>query len=135
MTLIMTYVKALHVGLPNRYPYGEGELSTAIDKKSVLGPLRFTKDGPEGNKPANHTNAVYAFCTEDYQYWNEHLLELAEEAGLAPTFGCRSGTCGLCSTPLTKGDVSYSRKPSIEVPEGQVLLCCSRPVGDIEVDL
>jgi hypothetical protein len=38
-------------------------------------------------------------------------------------------------TPLTKGDVSYSRKPSIEVPEGEVLLCSTRPVGDIELDL
>ena len=66
---------------------------------------------------------------------NFSLLELAEEAGLAPTFGCRSGTCGLCSTPLTKGEVSYSRKPSIEVPEGKVLLCSTRPVGDIELDL
>jgi ferredoxin-NADP reductase len=66
---------------------------------------------------------------------NLSLLELAEEAGLAPTFGCRSGTCGLCSTPLTKGEVSYSRKPSIEVPEGKILLCSTRPVGDIEVTL
>ena len=69
----MSYVKTLHVGLPNRYPYGKGEVNTAIVKKSVPGPLFFTKDGPEGNKPANHTNAVYAFCAEDYQYWNEHL--------------------------------------------------------------
>ena len=66
---------------------------------------------------------------------NLSLLELAEKAGLAPTFGCRSGTCGLCSTPLMKGEVAYSRKPSIEVPDGEILLCSTYPVGDVEIDL
>ncbi len=33
------------------------------------------------------------------------LLEAAEEAGLSPTFGCRSGVCRRCSIPLLDGTV------------------------------
>jgi len=63
------------------------------------------------------------------------LLKLAEEAGLTPSFGCRSGTCGLCSTKLNKGEINYTRKPSIDVPAGEALLCSSRPASDIELNL
>lgn len=59
------------------------------------------------------------------------LLELAEQAGLSPEFSCRSGRCGLCRVPLVRGKVVYPRQPSIELPVGEVLLCCSRPKGDL----
>ena len=64
---------------------------------------------------------------------NFSLLELAEEQDLTPAFGCRSGTCGLCSTKLKQGEVYYTRKPSITVADNEVLLCCAKPVGDIEL--
>ncbi len=55
------------------------------------------------------------------------LLELAEEVGLAPAFGCRSGICGTCKTPILHGAVDYLEEPLADRGEGNILLCCSVP--------
>jgi ferredoxin-NADP reductase/phenylpropionate dioxygenase-like ring-hydroxylating dioxygenase large terminal subunit len=55
------------------------------------------------------------------------LLELAEEVGLAPAFGCRSGICGTCKTRLLHGSVEYIEEPLAEREKGDILLCCSVP--------
>lgn len=55
------------------------------------------------------------------------LLELAEEVGLAPAFGCRSGICGTCKTRIISGGVDYLDEPLADRREGEILLCCSVP--------
>ena len=55
------------------------------------------------------------------------LLELAESAGLAPLFGCRSGICGTCATRITSGTVDYIEEPIASRAKGEVLICCSIP--------
>lgn len=65
----------------------------------------------------------------------ESLLALAEEAGLSPDFNCRSGLCNTCMCTLVSGQVDYLEEPLDAVPEGKVLLCCSRPQGPVVVDL
>jgi hypothetical protein len=65
----------------------------------------------------------------------QSLLELAEANELNPSFGCRNGTCGLCSAKLVQGEVVYSKKSSVEIAEGEALLCCSYPHGDVEIEL
>ena len=55
------------------------------------------------------------------------LLELAEDAGLSPVYGCRSGSCGSCAVTLLEGDVRYVQKPSFPVADGEVLTCCAVP--------
>jgi hypothetical protein len=55
------------------------------------------------------------------------LLELAEEVGLAPAFGCRSGICGTCKTRIISGAVDYLDEPLADRGEGEILLCCSVP--------
>lgn len=55
------------------------------------------------------------------------LLELAELAGLDLEFGCRSGSCGACSTAILEGKVSYLSAPTFPVADGQVLICCAAP--------
>ena len=55
------------------------------------------------------------------------LLELAEEAGLAPAFGCRSGICGSCRTRIISGAVDYLEEPLAPHGHDEVLLCCSIP--------
>jgi ferredoxin-NADP reductase/phenylpropionate dioxygenase-like ring-hydroxylating dioxygenase large terminal subunit len=62
--------------------------------------------------------------------WSEGagtLLELAEEVGLAPPFGCRSGICGTCKTRILAGAVDYLEEPLADRGEGEILLCCSVP--------
>jgi len=55
------------------------------------------------------------------------LLELAEDRGLSPSYGCRSGSCGTCSTKILKGTVANLLEPSFPVPVGEALICCSIP--------
>ena len=55
------------------------------------------------------------------------LLELAEAAGLQPTFSCRSGICGSCATRLKCGKVDYLEEPTAPLADDEVLICCSVP--------
>lgn len=60
------------------------------------------------------------------------LLELAEEAGLKPSFSCRSGSCGACLVKLASGAVEYKSKPLFSHGPGEGLLCSARPAGQGE---
>lgn len=57
------------------------------------------------------------------------LLELAEARGLAPAFGCRSGTCGTCVTRVLQGKVTYAAPPAAAVAEDEALICCAVPAA------
>lgn len=63
------------------------------------------------------------------------LLEFAEAQGLEPDFSCRSGICGTCMTRLISGEVAYFEDPLDEPDDGHALICCSKPVGDVTLDL
>ncbi|MQY49555.1 2Fe-2S iron-sulfur cluster binding domain-containing protein [Rhizobiales bacterium RZME27] len=65
------------------------------------------------------------------------LLDIAEERGLNPAYGCRAGQCGDCRTKILKGAVSYLSEPSYPVEEREALICCSVPAegGDLQLDL
>jgi uncharacterized protein len=62
------------------------------------------------------------------------LLNLAEAAGVSPTFGCRAGSCGLCRTAISAGRVSYV-EPIDEPERGYVYPCCAIPETDCRLDL
>jgi ferredoxin-NADP reductase/MOSC domain-containing protein YiiM len=63
------------------------------------------------------------------------LLELAEACSVPTRWSCRTGVCHNCETGLLSGIVSYSPEP-IEAPaEGNVLICCSQPRGELVLDL
>lgn len=55
------------------------------------------------------------------------LLEFAEDQGLKPKFGCRSGVCGMCKVPLISGGVVYEKEITAPVNEGEILICCAVP--------
>jgi ferredoxin-NADP reductase/predicted pyridoxine 5'-phosphate oxidase superfamily flavin-nucleotide-binding protein len=55
------------------------------------------------------------------------LLELAESRGLAPTFSCRSGSCGSCRTRIIEGAVTYHTTPSAEFAKDEALICSAVP--------
>ncbi|MDR3380808.1 2Fe-2S iron-sulfur cluster-binding protein [Cupriavidus basilensis] len=57
------------------------------------------------------------------------LLELAEQRGLAPAFGCRGGSCGSCSTRVLQGAVAYAKAPEFDVAQGEALICCAVPAA------
>ncbi len=62
------------------------------------------------------------------------LLNLAEAAGVSPTFGCRAGSCGLCRTAVSEGRVSYV-EPIDEPEAGYVYPCCAIPETNCRLDM
>jgi len=67
----------------------------------------------------------------------ESILDAALRAGLRPPSMCTQGICGTCRTTLLDGEVDMEHAGGIrqrDVERGEVLLCCSRPRGDLTVD-
>ena len=65
----------------------------------------------------------------------QSLLELAEACEIPVRWACRTGVCHTCETGLVAGTVSYQPDPIDAPPDGTVLICCSRPHGDVVIDL
>lgn len=63
------------------------------------------------------------------------LLDLLEDSGLNPDHSCRVGTCGTCETGITSGNFEYDPEPFIEPSDGRILICCARPLSDMELEL
>lgn len=63
------------------------------------------------------------------------LLDCLEANGIEPEFSCRAGICGTCEQALVAGEVDYFEEPLDEVPQGRVLLCCTKPKSSIVLDL
>ncbi len=71
----------------------------------------------------------------DWQQDCHSLLELAEQAGLTPSFNCRAGVCNSCQVSLREGTVEYFEEPLDAPINGNILLCCTRPTSALTVDL
>jgi ferredoxin-NADP reductase len=65
----------------------------------------------------------------------QSLLELAEACDVAVRWSCRTGVCHTCETALIAGDVEYDPEPLDPPAKGDVLICCSRPRGEVILDL
>ncbi|WP_257168166.1 MOSC and FAD-binding oxidoreductase domain-containing protein [Bradyrhizobium sp. SRS-191] len=63
------------------------------------------------------------------------LLELAEACDVPVRWSCRAGVCHTCETGLVAGAVDYQPAPADAPTDGNVLICCARPQGDIVIDL
>lgn len=50
-------------------------------------------------------------------------------------WSCRTGVCHTCETGLVVGTVGYRPDPVDAPADGNVLICCSQPDGDIAIDL
>lgn len=46
-----------------------------------------------------------------------------------------AGDCHSCTYRLLRGDVTYDPAPEDDPEPGSVLLCCSKPLGDVTIDL
>ncbi|HEX3984219.1 MAG TPA: MOSC and FAD-binding oxidoreductase domain-containing protein, partial [Acidisoma sp.] len=63
------------------------------------------------------------------------ILELAEACDVPVRWSCRTGVCHNCETALIAGAVGYRPDPVEPPGGGNVLICCSKPQGDIVIDL
>ncbi|HEX4508030.1 MAG TPA: MOSC and FAD-binding oxidoreductase domain-containing protein [Alphaproteobacteria bacterium] len=65
----------------------------------------------------------------------QSILELAEACDVPVRWSCRTGVCHNCESALIAGAVSYQPEPIEPPAAGDVLICCSRPQGDVVIDL
>jgi ferredoxin-NADP reductase len=63
------------------------------------------------------------------------LLEFAEAFDIPVKWACRTGVCHTCECSIIGGEVDYSPEPVDPPALGNVLICCSRPRADVQVDL
>jgi ferredoxin-NADP reductase/MOSC domain-containing protein YiiM len=72
-------------------------------------------------------------------HWNasvyQSILELAEACDVPVRWACRSGVCHSCESGLVSGEVAYEPEPLDRPAEGNILVCCSRPIRDVVIDL
>lgn len=62
------------------------------------------------------------------------LLDAVEGVGIPWPSGCRTGACGTCVRRLRAGTVEYLTDPVSPPGAGSVLVCCSVPTSDVELD-
>lgn len=65
----------------------------------------------------------------------QSLLELAEACDVSVKWSCRTGVCHTCECALIGGAVNYRPDPLEPPAEGNLLICCSQPRVDVEIDL
>ncbi len=65
----------------------------------------------------------------------QSILELAEACDVPVRWSCRTGVCHSCESGLVSGAVAYGPEPLEKPADGNLLVCCSQPTGDIVVDL
>lgn len=72
-------------------------------------------------------------------HWNgsayQSLLELAEACDVPVRWSCRTGVCHNCESGLVSGKVIYDPEPLDAPAQGNFLICCSQPIGDVVLDL
>lgn len=84
------------------------------------------------NKPATASVPVMFMDSIKEARWNPgdgSLLELAEQRGLSPEYGCREGNCGSCRTRILQGAVAYTKTPQAPVGDDEALICCAVPAA------
>jgi len=91
---------------------------------------------PEG-EPGTGPNVSFAKSglTVPWQPRFRSILELAEACDVPVKWFCRSGVCHTCECGLIGGNVTYSPEPLDPPSDGDALICCSTPRGNIQLDL
>jgi ferredoxin len=90
-------------------------------------------DGPQGSG-ASVTFLRSGLTTRWDPRFNS-LLQLAEACSVPVRWSCRTGVCHNCESGLVDGQVRYDPQPLDPPADGSLLICCSTPTSDIELDL
>jgi ferredoxin-NADP reductase/MOSC domain-containing protein YiiM/ferredoxin len=104
------------------------------------GVIGATTRAPHLPKNDANTGPLVSFARSGIAaHWNESayqsILELAEACDVPVRWSCRTGVCHNCESGLVSGAVVYEPEP-LEMPaDGNLLVCCSRPIRDVVIDL
>ena len=88
----------------------------------------------------NNTGVMVSFARSGIAaHWDasmyRSILDLAEACDVPVRWACRAGVCHNCESGLVSGAVEYGPEPLDKPAEGNVLVCCSQPAGDVVIDL
>jgi ferredoxin-NADP reductase/MOSC domain-containing protein YiiM len=99
-----------------------------------------TKRSPHLPKDDSDTGPLISFSRSGITaHWKaseyQNILELAEACDVPVQWSCRTGVCHYCESGLVSGSVVYRPEPLEQTADGNVLICCSQPSGDVAIDL
>jgi ferredoxin-NADP reductase len=89
--------------------------------------------GPPGTGP--RVSFIRSGLTVSWDSQYSSLLELAEACDVPVQWSCRAGVCHTCECALIGGAVHYAPDPLQPAAAGNLLICCSTPSGEVELDL
>lgn len=95
-------------------------------------PELLPEDSTEGFTVSFKGSDVTLRCAE-----GTTVLQAARASGVRIPAACESGLCGTCKVMKRKGEVTMEHNGGIlddEIEEGYILACCSRPLGDVEIE-
>lgn len=79
------------------------------------------------------SSGITAACAQ-----TDTVLAVAKASGLNIPSGCNFGLCGTCKIRKTAGEVLMVHNGGIsdeDIAEGYILACCSKPLGDVAVEV
>jgi ferredoxin-NADP reductase/MOSC domain-containing protein YiiM len=101
--------------------------------RETPGRLPHAPAGPPGDGP--RISFARAGLTVSWAPRFQSLLELAEACDVPVRWSCRTGVCHTCECGLISGSVTYDPEPLEPPAAGNLLTCCSRPKGDVVIDI
>ena len=117
----------IHVELFN----GSEPLTPGVVGVAARAPHLPGDDGDTGPLVSFARSGIAAHWKPSWQ----NILELAEACDVPVRWSCRTGVCHNCEIGLVSGAVAYEPDPLEQPADGNILICCSRPIGDIVIDL
>ena len=112
-----------------------------FSSRSAINPGIVGPDAPPPPQPPGHagTGPAITFARSGLSVrWSDDypsLLDLAESCDVPTRWSCRTGVCHTCVTAVLSGGTAYTTTPLEEPGVGEVLICSSRPIGDVVLDL
>jgi ferredoxin-NADP reductase/ferredoxin len=138
-TRFMTEMKAAltNVGVERARIYSEvfngGESMTPGVVGAVTRPPHLPEDDADTGPLVSFARSGIAVHWKASVY--PSILELAEACDVPVRWSCRAGVCHNCESGLISGAVTYQPDPLDPPAQGNVLVCCSQPQGDVVIDL
>ena len=121
----MARLLSVNVGLPQDIAWRGRTVHTAVWKRAVMD-RRTARRSPVwwllyGARDGTH----HPFAAESR----------AEACDVPVRWSCRTGVRHRCESGLVSGAVGYGPDPLELPPGGNMLICCSRPLADVVIDL
>jgi len=111
--------------------FGSGASSTPGIREQRPSP--HAPAGPPGKGPCVSFARSGLSVSWDSRF--QSLLDLSEACDVPVRWSCRTGVCHSCEVALIGGTATYEPTPLEPPATGNLLICCSRPQGDVVIDL